>query len=103
VAADGFTRTETPLKAFPLPPAFARDLTVEFLGAATRGGGNTILIGGVLVEARTIAHATFFPDGTCSPFRAQFVRPAGASILAVDPWTCAAVLTPPDPNASPAF
>lgn len=103
LAADGFTRTETPLKSFPLPPVFTRDLTVDFLGAAVRGGGNTILVGGVLVEARPIAHATFFPDGTCSPFRAQFVRPEGASMLAVDPWTCAPVLTPPDPNASPAF
>ncbi len=103
LAADGFTREETPLKEFALLPAVAADLTVDLLGPASRGGGSTILVGGVLVESRPISHATFFPDGTCTPFRAQFVRGPGSSILAVDPWTCAAVLTPPDPNATPAF
>ena len=103
VAADGFTREEAALKEFALQPAVAADLTIDLLGPASRGGGSTILVGGVLVESRPIAHATFFPDGTCMPFRAQFVRGPGSSILAVDPWTCAAVLTPPDPNATPVF
>ncbi len=102
LAADGFTREETPLKVFPLPPALAADLTVEFLGASAKGSG-MILVGGVLIDARTIPYATFFPDGTCAPFRAQFLRGAGASIFAIDPWTCAPVLTPPDPYATPAF
>jgi general secretion pathway protein H len=104
LAADGFTREETPLKVFPLPPKIAADLAVDFLGAASKGGGgNTILVGGVLIESRPIPHATFHADGTCTPFRAQFVRAGGASILAIDPWTCAPVLTPPDPYAQPAF
>jgi prepilin-type N-terminal cleavage/methylation domain-containing protein len=103
LAADGFTREETPLKIFPLPPKAAADLAVDFLAAGPKGGGNTILVGGVLVESRPIPHATFYADGTCTPFRAQFVRAGGASILTIDPWTCAPVLTPPDPYATPAF
>ncbi|MBL9188199.1 MAG: prepilin-type N-terminal cleavage/methylation domain-containing protein [Opitutaceae bacterium] len=103
LAADGFTREETPLKEFPVPAA-GGELAVDFLAPASKGGGgNAILVGGVLLEARTIPHVTFFPDGTCSPFRAQFVRGGGVTVLAIDPWTCAEVLTPPDPHALPAF
>lgn len=103
LAADGFTREETPLKVFPVPAA-GGELAVDFLAPASKGGGGSaILVGGVLLETRTVAHAAFFPDGTCSPFRAQFMRGGGASVLAIDPWTCAQVLTPPDPNALPAF
>ncbi|MDP3072031.1 MAG: prepilin-type N-terminal cleavage/methylation domain-containing protein [Opitutaceae bacterium] len=103
LAADGFTREETPLKEFPVP-AEGGELAVEFLAPASKGGGgNAILVGGVLLEARTIPHVTFFPDGTCAPFRAQFVRGGGVTVLAIDPWTCAEMLTPPDPYALPAF
>jgi len=81
---------EVPLKEFPLPPPAAADLTVDFLSATK--GGPTILVGGVLVEALPIPHVTFYPDGTCTAFRAQFVRPNGAHTLNIDPWTCAPVL-----------
>ncbi len=101
---DGFTREETPLKVFPIAPKLAEDLTVDLLAAATKGGGGpVILVGGVLVESRPLPFAVFYSDGTCTPFRAQFVRGGGSSILAIDPWTCAPVLTPPDPYATPAF
>ena len=99
LATDGFTREERPLKQFPVSPATGSDLTVDFLGPATKGGGNAILVGGVLIESQTIPFVTFYSDGTCTAFRAQFARNGGTSILAIDPWTCAPVLTPNDPNA----
>ena len=74
------------------------DLVVDFLPAGTKGG-NLIVIGGVAVESQPIKYVTFYPDGTCTPFRAQFQRNGGSYTLSVDPWTCAAMLTPPDPNA----
>ncbi|MGH7944523.1 MAG: prepilin-type N-terminal cleavage/methylation domain-containing protein [Opitutaceae bacterium] len=101
LATDGFTREEQPLKQFPIPATTAGDLAVDFLGPATKGGGNAILVGGVLIESQTIPFVTFYSDGTCTAFRAQFVRNGGTSLLAIDPWTCAPVLAPNDPNAPP--
>ncbi len=101
VAEDGVTRVETPLKIFPIAAELARDLTVDFLGASAKGG-NTILVGGVLLESRTISHVSFYSDGTCMAFRAQLARNGASTILSIDPWTCAPVLTPADPNAPPA-
>jgi general secretion pathway protein H len=100
-APDGFTRREQSLKQFPIPALFAGDLTIDFLAPATRGGGNAILVGGVLIESQPIPYVTFYSDGTCSAFRAQFLRNNATSILSIDPWTCAPVLTPNDPNARP--
>lgn len=97
LAADGFTREETPIKTFPIHPAFAADLTVEFLSPVK--GGNMILVGGVLIEGQSIPYVTFYSDGTCSAFRAQFMRAGAATVLSVDPWTCAPVLPAVDPNA----
>jgi prepilin-type N-terminal cleavage/methylation domain-containing protein len=101
LATDGFTREERPLRQFPIPSVTAGDLTVDFLGPATKGGGNAILVGGMLIESQTLPFVTFFSDGTCTAFRAQFMRNGGTSIHAIDPWTCAPVLTPNDPNARP--
>ena len=100
LAEDGVTRVEVPLKTFPLAAEIARDLTIDFLGASAKGG-NAILVGGVLLESRTIPHVAFYSDGTCMAFRAQFARSSGNTILSIDPWTCAPVLTPADPNAPP--
>jgi general secretion pathway protein H len=93
-----------PLKAFPVPARAGAagpggELDVSFLSA--QKGGPTILLGGVLVESQPVPHVTFYSDGTCSPFRVQFMRNGSVSTLAVDPWTCAAVLTPADANAPP--
>lgn len=71
-----------------VPPT--RELTVDFLSSAA--GGNMVLIGGELVDTKTVPAVTFYPDGTCSPFRAQFRSGGAAKILNIDPWTCAAVL-----------
>jgi prepilin-type N-terminal cleavage/methylation domain-containing protein len=98
LAADGFTREETALKTFSLPADAGSDLTVEFLGPVTKGG-NMILIGGMLLESSPIVFATFYADGTCTAFRVQIARGSGVHTLSLDPWTCAPVLLPPDPNA----
>ena len=100
LAYDGFTREEQSLKQFPIP-SVTGDLMVDFLPSGTKGGGNVILVGGVLIESQPIPFVTFYSDGTCTAFRAQFVRDGGVSILAIDPWTCAPVLTVNDPNAPP--
>lgn len=96
VGADGFTREEVPVKVLPIPSAVGSDLDVTFLPAGK--GGQTILLGGLLVESQPVAFVTFYSDGTCSPFRAQFMRNASVSTMAVDPWTCAPVLNV-DPNS----
>jgi general secretion pathway protein H len=83
------------LAEYPVPNA--GDLEVTFL--STQKGGNTILLGGVLVETTTVPYATFYTDGTCSPFRAQFMKNAAVHIISIDPWTCAPMLKPVDPNA----
>lgn len=95
LAADGFTREELALKELAVP-APGSDLTVEFLAASK--GGKAILVGGVMIETQPVPFVTFYPDGTCSPFRLQIMRQGGARILGVDPWTCAAVLNPSDEN-----
>jgi prepilin-type N-terminal cleavage/methylation domain-containing protein len=99
VGADGFTREEVPLKQFPVPSAAGSELTVDFLGPSTRGG-NAILVGGVVIETDAMPYVTFYSDGTCMAFRAQFVRNGTTSTpLVIDPWTCAPVLPAVDPNA----
>jgi prepilin-type N-terminal cleavage/methylation domain-containing protein len=101
LAADGVTSEEKPLKQFPIPSVVGTDFAVDFLGPSAKGA-SAILVGGVLIESRPLKHVTFYADGTCSPFRAQFVRNGGTSMLTIDPWTCAPILTPADPNAPPA-
>jgi general secretion pathway protein H len=98
----GVLRDEVRLKVFAIPAKHAADLAVDFLGPISKGA-NLILVGGVVLESKSIPYVTFYSDGTCMPFRAQFVRNGGSSVLAIDPWTCAPVLTPPDPNAPPPF
>ena len=95
--ADGTAPEEKPLKQFPIPAATSSDLSVDFLAPSAKGG-SAILVGGVLIESRTIKYVSFFSDGTCSAFRAQFFRNGGTSLVSIDPWTCAPVLTPTDAN-----
>lgn len=102
VDESGVQREEVRLKVFPISAKHAADLTVEFLGPVAKGA-NVILVGGVVLESKSIPYVTFYSDGTCMPFRAQFARSGGSSTLAIDPWTCAPVLTPPDSNAPPPF
>lgn len=73
-------------------PAVA-DLTIDFLHA--QSGNSSLLVGGQLVDFKTLSAVSFFPDGTCSPFRIQFRTTGPARVLAIDPWTCSPVLTEP--------
>ena len=82
-------------QALPVPPT--RELTVDFLSAAP--GQSSVLIGGELVDTKTMPAVTFYPDGTCAPFRVQFRAGGAAQVLNIDPWTCAQVL--PRVEASP--
>ncbi len=95
LVSDGITP-----QAFPLPAATSFGLTVSFL--TTQKGASAILVAGQMVETQTIPAAIFYADGTCTAFRAQFERGGATHLVAIDPWTCAPVLTPPDPNALPA-
>ena len=83
-------------KTFELPGA-PRDLTVEFLLAQSDGSGS-VLIGGQLVDTKTVPSVTFYADGTCSPFRLQIRSGGPAKLVSIDPWTCARVLQPAEGN-----
>jgi prepilin-type N-terminal cleavage/methylation domain-containing protein len=100
LAADGVTREDVPLKAFPIAPDLASDLAVDFLGPFTKGG-HLILVAGVALESNPVQFVTFYSDGTCTAFRLQVSRAGAVHTLSIDPWTCAPVLPPPDPNAPP--
>lgn len=95
LAVDGFTKEEVALQVFPLPKR-ADEVTVDFLSAAK--GGAVIVVRGVVVETKSVKFVTFYPDGTCTAFRVQIRRGGDVNTLAIDPWTCAAVLPPNDPN-----
>ena len=83
------------VQSFPIPVAGSgNDLIVEFLAAQKTGG--SILLGGTVVETEPLSGGvTFYADGTCTPFRLQIRVNGGAHIIALDPWTCSPVLTPP--------
>lgn len=66
------------------------ELTVDFL--SVQKGSSAILVRGQLVETQSIPYVTFYGDGTCTPFRAQFRTGGAARSIAIDPWTCAPVL-----------
>ena len=89
------------LKEFPVPSTPTNELIVSLLPA--QRGGSTFLLGGMLVEMDKLPFVSFYPDGTCAPFRAQFYRNGNSYNVNIDPWTCAPVLTPPDPNAPTSF
>ncbi len=76
-------------RAIPLPST--KRMEIEFLGVA--GGGETIMVGGRLIETSVLAKVTFYRDGTCTPFRVRLTAEGGQpEILEIDPWTCAPVL-----------
>jgi general secretion pathway protein H len=78
-----------------LPLTGPDDLVVDFHPAES-DSGSSVLIGGTLVETTPLAAATFYNDGTCTPFRAQVRANGGAHMLSVDPWTCAPVISRSD-------
>ncbi len=54
--------------------------------------GNSVLIGGVLVETSTVPTVSFYADGTCTAFRVQITGGDNPEVIAIDPWTCAPIL-----------
>jgi general secretion pathway protein H len=85
---------------FPLPATVGPDFAVTFL--TTQKGASAVLIAGQMVETQTVPAVIFYGDGTCTAFRAQFQRGGNTHLISIDPWTCAPMLTPADPNAPPA-
>lgn len=56
--------------------------------------GSSILLGGQLVETQEVPVMRFYADGTCDAVRVQIQRKdSPPATLAIDPWTCAPVLT----------
>ncbi len=64
---------------------------LEFLPVTGQG---TVLIGGQLAETGSLTVVRFYPDGGCDAFRAQLTDASDhRTVLAIDPWTCAPMLT----------
>jgi hypothetical protein len=75
------------------PLGLPEEIQIDFLGTQK---GNSMLLGGELVEMASLPYVTFYPDGTCTPFRAQLrTGHDAARVVAIDPWTCAPVLETP--------
>ena len=77
------------------------ELGISFL--TTQTGASAVLIGGTLLGTESMPYVTFFPDGTCIPFRVQVRLRDGVHSLAIDPWTCARVLSQTNSNAAAGF
>ncbi|HEY4990369.1 MAG TPA: prepilin-type N-terminal cleavage/methylation domain-containing protein [Opitutaceae bacterium] len=82
-------------KSQTIPVSGPDDLLIDFHPVLS-DSSSTVLIGGTLVETEPLAAATFYSDGTCTAFRAQVRANGAAHVLAIDPWTCAPILTKPD-------
>lgn len=69
---------------------------LDFLPATQQG---MVLIGGQLTETTEITRVRFYPDGGCDSFRAQLTDAADRrTVLLLDPWTCAPMLTAAAPQ-----
>jgi general secretion pathway protein H len=75
-------------------PVTGPDDTMVDFHPAQADSGSQVLVGGTLVETQPLAYVTFYNDGTCTPFRVQVRANNDAHLLAVDPWTCAPILSP---------
>jgi prepilin-type N-terminal cleavage/methylation domain-containing protein len=86
--ADAETRTGVPVTG-------PDDTMVDFHPAQAESGSQ-VLVAGTLVETNAMGYVTFYNDGTCTPFRVQIRANNDAHLLAVDPWTCAPILSQGD-------
>ncbi len=68
------------------PVEFPGELKVDFLPTIK---SSSVLLGGEVLETSSMPFITFYPDGGCSPFRAQLRTGGPARIVSIDPWTCA--------------
>jgi prepilin-type N-terminal cleavage/methylation domain-containing protein len=78
-----------------VPVAGPDDLVIDFHPVQTDSSSST-LIGGTLIDSEVLNSATFYSDGTCTPFSVQFRVGGAAHLLTLDPWTCAQVIVKPD-------
>lgn len=92
--AKGFLLTDTSEKTS-VPVTGPDDAMIDFHSAQVESGSQ-VLVGGTLVETSPLTYVTFYNDGTCTPFRVQIRADSGAHLLAIDPWTCAPILSPGD-------
>ena len=75
-----------------------REVALQFL-PAQKNSSSLILLGGQAVETGTgLPRVKFYPDGTCTAFRALFRIGASSRSIAIDPWTCAPVLEKKEAN-----
>jgi prepilin-type N-terminal cleavage/methylation domain-containing protein len=88
----------TGVAAATFPVAAEGDFGLDFLVARK---GNSVLIGGVLVETATVPAVSFYADGTCTAFRVQLTGVENPEVIAIDPWTCAPVLDKDKKSAQP--
>ena len=79
----------TGVVAATIPVVTEGEFGLDFLVARK---GNSVLIGGVLVETSTVPSVSFYADGTCTAFRAQITGLENPEVIAIDPWTCAPIL-----------
>jgi general secretion pathway protein H len=77
-------------------PVTGPDDTMIDFHPAQAESGSQVLVGGTLVETQPLTSVTFYNDGTCTPFRVQIRANNDAHLLAIDPWTCAPILSPGD-------
>jgi len=92
--AKGFLLADTAARTS-VPVSGPDDAMIDFHSSQAEPGSQ-VLVGGTLVETAPLAYVTFYNDGTCTPFRVQIRADNGAHLLAVDPWTCAPILSPGD-------
>jgi prepilin-type N-terminal cleavage/methylation domain-containing protein len=94
--AKGFVLDDDGSKTTIAVKGAADDLAIDFHPPAS-DGGSLVLVGGTVVDTTPMGAATFYTDGTCTNFRAQIRTKGDAHILAIDPWTCAPMIS----NAPP--
>lgn len=75
------------------PVEFKGELGIDFLPQQKEG---SMLVGGEALETGAMPYITFYPDGGCSPFRAQIRTGGAARTISIDPWTCAPMLEDKD-------
>ncbi|MGH7996093.1 MAG: pilus assembly FimT family protein [Opitutaceae bacterium] len=75
------------------------DLGVVFVPAD--GSNSEELVAGTMIATNGLPFVRFFPDGTCVPFRVQIHTSQASHFLSIDPWTCAPMLRPLNPDGTP--
>jgi general secretion pathway protein H len=75
------------IRSFPVD--FRGELSIDFM---PQQKADSILLGGEALEIGALPFIVFYPDGGCTPFRAQIRTGGPVRTIAIDPWTCAPML-----------